>query len=42
MNNRKKPWFDRFLDRHPYFPLGFSTMALIVALVSLLLKLYFH
>lgn len=34
MEERKKPWFDRFLDKHPYFPLGISCVALIVALLK--------
>ncbi len=39
MEGRKKPWFDRFLDKHPYFPLGISAISLIVAILTLLLRL---
>lgn len=39
MKERKKPWFDRFLDKHPYFPLGISVVSLIVAILLLLLNL---
>ncbi|MCI8772059.1 MAG: hypothetical protein HFH73_13160 [Lachnospiraceae bacterium] len=31
MRERKKPWFDRFLNRHPYFPLTISILALLAA-----------
>lgn len=28
---RKKPWFDRFLDKHPKFPLWFSVFAVLLS-----------
>lgn len=30
MKERKKPWFDRFLEKHPRFPVWFSVFVLIV------------
>lgn len=29
MNERKKPWFDRFLDKHPHFHQTMSIIALL-------------
>lgn len=39
MKKRQKPWFDRFLDKHPYFQLTFSIISLIVAIIVLVLSI---